>query len=896
MKKSILIIIAIALFSVINAQNIYVVTKSTDVNPFEHPYKFDDNECDPEMYGTLQWAINKANDDNAESIIEFNIPGSGPHEIVLNYYLPQIKSSTTIDATTQVGYTEGNPAITLSGQNKFASGFDVNNATTLINGIHIKNFNNNGVLLYNASNSRVENCVFTSITNTIDTKTAAVGIRIVGSNNVELYGNDIQVKLNSTSSLSPTYGVFVDKSFYCIIGGTEEGKSNLIANCSYVGVAVRGCNYNKISGNIFYNNEKAIEMVYSANAGIQPPEIIDYQNGILSGTALPNSTIEIFGSTGEENANEYLVSTIADGGGEWLVEVSTEYEYFVGTQRDGSENSSGLSNVFINTITTQLLTMYQNADSIDLDDFLYARILDGALQYEFNVIQADSGVNQIITKDVNYFSLLELNNNEAYYDKNYTVKVRAVFDSYTTEWGEETVLRTIDEQKYQFGKVRLHFKQEHYEEYSSFKISNNVLVNNYIPNFNELSTVSNISEYVFPIKNILQKLHKDPYSCIDLQFDKKFSVDSIVNFFTSTQICEFVVPIYNVKLSVNPIDYSTVDENCWHLTDVSAPEAWDISTGSNSTIIAVLDNTFNIDHEDLRDNILINIEEIPSGVDILDYNGNDFIDGDDLLTYSGYETLRELFEAQPSNIFNQSDDYSDNNINDDIIGWDCGDNDNNILPEHTNGDYYSHGTSVCHVAGGVTNNYNSGIASLSHNIKIIPIKLASDESDYTMNSSYDPLVALDYLISLNEKPDVISMSFTTGTDIPLFEATLNIFYNEFNTISIAAIGNDGAVVNESNPMYPACYNNVVAVGATNSDNEIAEFSNHGTIQNTYVLAPGQDIYTARAGLPLGINNSYDYADGTSFSAPLVAALASLIYSYNPNVTAETVREAIACGC
>jgi subtilisin family serine protease len=539
--------------------------------------------------------------------------------------------------------------------------------------------------------------------------------------------------------------------------------------------------------------------------------------------------------------------------------------------------------------------MFQNADSVDLDDFLYARKLDGALQYQFNVIQVDSGVNQIITKDDNYFSLLELENNEAYYDKEYRIKVRAIFEEDTADWGGETVLKTIDEQMYKFGKVRLHFKQEHFEEYSSFKIRNNVLANNYIPNFNELSSISNIFEYGFPIKNILQKLHKDPYSCIDLQFDKKFSVDSIVNYFNSTQLCEFVVPIYNVTLSVDPVDYSTVDENCWHLTDVSAPDAWDITTGSSTTLIAVLDNTFNIDHEDIRDNIFINIEEIPLGVIILDYNGNGFIDADDLLTYSGYGTLRELFDAQPSNIFNLSDD-SGNLIADDIIGWDCGDGDNNILPEHSNGDYYNHGTSVCHVAGGVTNNNNSGIASLSHNTRIIPIKLASDESDYTMNSSYDPLVALNYLISLNEKPDVISMSFTTGTDIPLFEATLNLFYSEFNTISIAAVGNDGAVINESNPMYPACYNNVVAVGATNSDNEIADFSNHGSIQNTYVLAPGQDIYTARAGIPFGINDSYDYVDGTSFSAPLVSALASLIYSYNPNVTAETVREAIECGC
>lgn len=342
MKKIFLYILLMVITVTVFAQNVYVVTKTTDPNPFTDPYKFNDADCDPDMLGTLQWAINKSNDDNAESVIEFNIPGNGPHEIVLNSYLPQIKQPVTINAETQAGYIVGTPAIIINGQNKFNSGIDSYYATTKVFGLNIKNFINHGVLLSGSNNSEVRNCAITSIVNNNDYKTPAIGVRIVGCNNVSVYANNIQTKLNSPGSLSPTYGIFIDKSYYCVIGGSNQGEANIIANCGNTGVAVRGCDHNKISGNSIYLNDKAIEMIYSANGGIQPPVITEYINGILSGTALPNSTVEIFGSTGAENANEYLASVVSDSGGDWSLEVSTDYDYFAATQNEINNNTSSL--------------------------------------------------------------------------------------------------------------------------------------------------------------------------------------------------------------------------------------------------------------------------------------------------------------------------------------------------------------------------------------------------------------------------------------------------------------------------------------------------------------------------------------------------------------------------
>ena len=66
--------ICIILFALsTKAQTIYTVTKTTDPDPFVYPYDYEDSLCAPEMYGTLQWAIRKANDTQDSVKIVFNI-------------------------------------------------------------------------------------------------------------------------------------------------------------------------------------------------------------------------------------------------------------------------------------------------------------------------------------------------------------------------------------------------------------------------------------------------------------------------------------------------------------------------------------------------------------------------------------------------------------------------------------------------------------------------------------------------------------------------------------------------------------------------------------------------------------------------------------------------------
>lgn len=345
MKRAILYIIMIVITSAVFSQTVFTVTKSTDPDPFLYPFDNDDDLCAPEMLGTLQWAINKANYSYDESIIIFDIPGSGPHEIILNRYLPQIKHTTTIDATSQPGYTLNNPAIILNGENKFASGFDAYMCKLNVKGMNIKDFGLYGIVINQGEYSEISDNIIAIDRSNKETKTPVIGVGIINSKNITLFNNIISVYVEE-SNATRVYGVYISKSEYCTIGSIEDNKANTIFSCRNGGILLASSNYIKISGNRFFDNGKAINSSNSNN-GMQPPEITFYEGGVLKGTSLPNSTIEIFGSTGNENANEHLTTAMADGMGNWSTSITTTYDYFITTATDGNNNTSVLSNAFM---------------------------------------------------------------------------------------------------------------------------------------------------------------------------------------------------------------------------------------------------------------------------------------------------------------------------------------------------------------------------------------------------------------------------------------------------------------------------------------------------------------------------------------------------------------------
>lgn len=118
--------------------------------------------------------------------------------------------------------------------------------------------------------------------------------------------------------------------------------------------------------------------------------------------------------------------------------------------------------------------------------------------------------------------------------------------------------------------------------------------------------------------------------------------------------------------------------------------------------------------------------------------------------------------------------------------------------------------------------------------------------------------------------DLINMSFGTTTANTLLEIACDRALDSGVTL-IASVGNSGS----TQPVYPAAYPSVIGVGAIDSLDLIAPFSNGHSVD---ICAPGVSLYSA---LP----NPWLWGtwSGTSFAAALVSACAGLVLSLSPGI-------------
>ena len=110
-------------------------------------------------------------------------------------------------------------------------------------------------------------------------------------------------------------------------------------------------------------------------------------------------------------------------------------------------------------------------------------------------------------------------------------------------------------------------------------------------------------------------------------------------------------------------------------------------------------------------------------------------------------------------------------------------------------------------------------------------------------------------------------------------------YNHGVTIVCASGNNNNAYIK-----YPASHEHTIAVGAVNSSNIRASFSNYG--DGLDLVAPGVDIIsTAPAD-----SCYYKMDSGTSFSAPHVSGVVALMLSVNPTLTPDQIRDILHNSC
>ncbi len=197
---------------------------------------------------------------------------------------------------------------------------------------------------------------------------------------------------------------------------------------------------------------------------------------------------------------------------------------------------------------------------------------------------------------------------------------------------------------------------------------------------------------------------------------------------------------------------------------------------------------------------------------------------------------------------------------------------------------FSHGTNVAGVAAARANNTH-GILGVDWNAHILSKRVRDSYNNWLG----DNVAAQKITDAVNEGADVLNCSWSGPTNSSTLAIAFAYAYRA-NRVAVATMGNTWS----QQTRYPEAFPNVMAVGATENDDTHSPFSTRGA--HIDVLAPGgtnpagatdaEDIITTITG------NDYDFTSGTSFVAPQVASLASLLEGYNSSLDNDDVRQII----
>jgi subtilisin family serine protease len=300
-----------------------------------------------------------------------------------------------------------------------------------------------------------------------------------------------------------------------------------------------------------------------------------------------------------------------------------------------------------------------------------------------------------------------------------------------------------------------------------------------------------------------------------------------------------VEPNYKVRLLAIPND--PLFTNLWALkntgqtggtpnADIDAVPAWDITTGSEDVIIAVIDTGIDYLHPDLAENIWTNPYEIPdNGIDD-DHNG--FID--------------------------------------DVHGYDFVKNDGDPMDEH------SHGTHVSGTIGGRGNN-GVGVTGINWQCRIMACRFLDKNGS---GSIADAIDAVNYAVANGAR--ILSNSWGGGGYSSAMAAAITNARDN-GVLFVAAAGNDASDT-DIYPNYPSCYpiENVIAVAATDDSDELAYFSNYGKT-TVHLAAPGVSILSSV------LNGGYTWYSGTSMATPHVSGVAALLLAHDPTMSVYELK-------
>jgi uncharacterized protein (TIGR03437 family) len=306
----------------------------------------------------------------------------------------------------------------------------------------------------------------------------------------------------------------------------------------------------------------------------------------------------------------------------------------------------------------------------------------------------------------------------------------------------------------------------------------------------------------------------------------------------------YVEPNYLVWADVIPNDPSFSQLWALHSSsdrDIDAPEAWDLNTGSNNIVVAVIDTGIDYNHQDLAANMFRN--EVDCTPNSVDDDGNGFVD--------------DCFGIDTAN--NDPDPMDDNN----------------------------HGTHVAGTIGAVGNN-GVGVVGVNWTVRLISCKfLGADGSGTTA----DAIGCFDYVALMKDRGVNIVATNNSWGGGGFSQALLDAIqaHRQRGILTIAAAGNDSSN-NDVSAHYPSNYYapNVLSVAATTQTDLLSSFSNSGR-RTVHLGAPGSAILSTTPG------NTYQSFNGTSMATPHVTGVAALLKAQDPGRDWKAIKNLILAG-
>ncbi len=293
------------------------------------------------------------------------------------------------------------------------------------------------------------------------------------------------------------------------------------------------------------------------------------------------------------------------------------------------------------------------------------------------------------------------------------------------------------------------------------------------------------------------------------------------------------------RFKIFPLSNDSLVTEQWYLERIDVPTAWQITQGTPDIILAIIDTGIDYQHPDLQTCLWTNSAEL-QGQPGVDDDGNGLID--DVMGWD----------------FTDAPRFAD--------GGDYLDPDPDPMDEFLGG----HGTEIAGIIAASVNNQR-GIAGIAPQIRIMNLR-AGTASGYLEED--DVIQAMLYAYANGAR--IINMSFGDVKVSTVFKEVVRFLWSQGITF-VAAAGNEG----QPEVYFPAALTQTIAVGSCDQQDHLSGFSNFG--YGIDLLAPGTDILSTAPG------GKYRRVNGTSFSAPMVAATCALLLSANPQLSNEQLR-------